>query len=244
MILEVIPAQTDAKRTRPTKVISLAEPSTSRICPPPALNTEEVIIDLCEDVDRSTDAESMDVNDNEVNDSSDNFYGIKIGDSFTIENDHDIQIPRRDISDFSDDDDGFEEMYIGHEVIEENVDDEVVDVLSANKVKHIPLKFLKPFHYGWKREVVMRGLDTSPNTAQYDVYYWPPEPRAAKCRSKPDLVKHFAKYDSNGLTTDNFIYNRKPLGLNNPEFEIIRRCRRDAKALQKKTRKQSKKKTK
>jgi len=100
------------------------------------LNTEEVIIDLCEDVDRSTDAESMDVNDNEVNDSSDNFYGIKIGDSFTIENDHDIQIPRRDISDFSDDDDGFEEMYIGHEVIEENVDDEVVDVLSANKVKH------------------------------------------------------------------------------------------------------------
>jgi hypothetical protein len=118
------------------------------------LNSEEVI-DLCEDVDRSTDAASMDVNDNEVNDSSDNSYGIKIGDSFTIENDHDIQIladglrcnsvtgpqqdtsSRRDISGFSDDDDdGFEEMYIGHEVIEENVDDEVVDVLSANKVKH------------------------------------------------------------------------------------------------------------
>ncbi len=30
MILEVIPAQTDSKRARPTKVISLAEPSTSR----------------------------------------------------------------------------------------------------------------------------------------------------------------------------------------------------------------------
>ena len=127
-----------------------------RICQPPPIN--EDVIDLCDATDAGFD--SMDARyTNDSSDGSNNTYGLLIGDSFTIIDDIESLVdeinlsdasrrnsencpqqdpsPRNDINVIIDDhDDGYIEEYIGHEVVEDNKDDDdaVVDVISANMV--------------------------------------------------------------------------------------------------------------
>jgi hypothetical protein len=65
-----------------------------------------------------------------------------------------------------------------------------------------------------------------------DIYYWPPtntpyRTREAKRkrRSKVDQEKYFEDFPSKVLTVSNFNYVRRPLGLNNKAFEIVRKSR-------------------
>ncbi len=96
--------------------------------------------------------------------------------------------------------------------------------------KPIQEEYLQPFLYGWKREVVLRHRDKG-SIAQCDIYYLPPQDgryrtREAKRkrRSKADQERYFDDFPDEVLTISNFNYVRKPLGLENAAYEIIRRA--------------------
>lgn len=88
---------------------------------------------------------------------------------------------------------------------------------------------LLPFHHGWRREVIVRKGNNQIAT-QYDIFYLPPESgqyrtREAKRKrtSKVDQEKYFADFPSPVLSIKNFSYVRRPLGLNNAAYEIMRK---------------------
>ncbi|EFA01707.1 uncharacterized protein LOC664527 isoform X2 [Tribolium castaneum] len=88
-------------------------------------------------------------------------------------------------------------------------------------------KYRKPFLHGWKRELVYRATFDNPNKRNGDIYYY--SPTGKKIRSMRELTEVLK--GSKELTVDNFTFYKEPLGLDDPEKEIIR----DAKAWNKKT---------
>jgi hypothetical protein len=90
-------------------------------------------------------------------------------------------------------------------------------------------KFLAPFYYGWTREVVFRqARRTGRNIC--DVYYVPlqsshhharPSSRR-KQRSRKEQEQYYENFPDKDLSADNFCYLRRPLGLNNKAYEVVR----------------------
>lgn len=77
--------------------------------------------------------------------------------------------------------------------------------------------YLKPFEYGWKRELVFRAtLDTNMKRTG-DVYYY--TPGGKKVRSMREVSENLKNKE---LTVDDFTFYKEPLGVNDPEKEIIR----------------------
>ena len=96
----------------------------------------------------------------------------------------------------------------------------------------IESSLLVPFQHGWKRECVMRDMRKGGvATKDCDIYYIPPpkDPPTRdanrKRRSKKDLEKYFEDYPNDNMTTINFSYVGRPLGLNNPAYEFVRNAR-------------------
>jgi hypothetical protein len=88
------------------------------------------------------------------------------------------------------------------------------------------VKYRKPFIYGWKRELVYRATSDNPNKRNGDIYYY--TPAGKKVRSMREVSENLKNKE---LSLDNFTFFKEPLGLNDPEKEIIR----DAKAWNKKS---------
>jgi len=123
---------------------------------------------------------------------------------------------------------------------EESDDDEVGDPSKPpgeGASRDIDPDHLMPFHHGWRREVVMRWKDSKDAAASScDVYYIPPEDseyrtREAKRkrRSKMDQDQYFEDFPHKLLSIQHFNYVRRPLGLANAAYEIIRKARKGRK---------------
>lgn len=78
-------------------------------------------------------------------------------------------------------------------------------------------KFFKPFEFGWKRELVWRGTYDESRGRMGDIYYYTPQGK--KVRSRREVVENLTNKE---LTIDNFTFFKEPLGLNDPEKEIVR----------------------
>lgn len=83
--------------------------------------------------------------------------------------------------------------------------------------------YLKPFKYGWKRELVYRA--TSDNTLKRngDIYYYTPSGK--KVRSMREVSENLKNKE---LSLEDFSFFKEPLGLNDPEKEIIREAKSKA----------------
>lgn len=75
--------------------------------------------------------------------------------------------------------------------------------------------YKKPFDYGWKRELVYRAV-TGASKEKGEVYYITPS-GGKKLRTKSELQANL----SDGLTMENFTFNKCPLFIG-PGHEIIR----------------------
>ncbi|XP_069688830.1 uncharacterized protein [Periplaneta americana] len=82
--------------------------------------------------------------------------------------------------------------------------------------------YLKPFEYGWKRELVHRSNTRDSGKRQSDVYYYTPSGK--KVRSLREVLKFL---DDGNLTPENFTFFKEPLGVNDPSKEVIRDAKKD-----------------
>ncbi|KAJ2941351.1 hypothetical protein O0L34_g3551 [Tuta absoluta] len=81
-----------------------------------------------------------------------------------------------------------------------------------------------PLERGWKRELVYRAALDAHSRRNADIYYYTPQGK--KLRSTREVAEHLS---GTGLTLDNFSFFKEPLGMDDPEKEIIR----DAKLMRK-----------
>nr|XP_034183797.1 uncharacterized protein LOC117605990 isoform X2 [Osmia lignaria] len=81
--------------------------------------------------------------------------------------------------------------------------------------------FKEPFKYGWKRELVFRASSDSSLKRMADIYYY--TPKGKKVRSFREVAEFL---NTKELTIDNFTFFKEPLGLDDPEKEIIRDAKR------------------
>ncbi|XP_052744163.1 histone-lysine N-methyltransferase SETD1B isoform X3 [Bicyclus anynana] len=80
-----------------------------------------------------------------------------------------------------------------------------------------------PLERGWRRELVYRAATADgPARRNADIYYY--SPLGKKLRSTREVSEHLS---GTGLTLENFSFFKEPLGIDDPEKEIIR----DAKVL-------------
>lgn len=77
--------------------------------------------------------------------------------------------------------------------------------------------YLKPFKCGWKRELVYRSTSDNPHKPMGDIYYY--TPNGKKLRSMREISENIKNCD---LTLENFTFFKEPLGVDDPEKEIIR----------------------
>lgn len=98
--------------------------------------------------------------------------------------------------------------------------DTPVQVTKKKIVNLSDPKYLKPFKYGWRRELVWRGTH-EPNKRMGDIYYYTPQGK--KVRSMREVSENLKNKE---LTLDNFSYFKAPLGLNDPEKETIREAKK------------------
>ncbi|CAH0393311.1 unnamed protein product [Bemisia tabaci] len=77
-------------------------------------------------------------------------------------------------------------------------------------------RYLKPFEFGWRRELVYRATNED-GKRQGDIYYYTPSGK--KVRSQREVSEHITDPE---LTADNFTFSKEPIGLNDSEKEIIR----------------------
>lgn len=77
--------------------------------------------------------------------------------------------------------------------------------------------YQKPFEHGWKRELVYRATLDSNMKRNGDVYYYTPSGK--KVRSMREVAENLKNKE---LTLDDFTFFKEPLGLNDPEKEVIR----------------------
>lgn len=80
------------------------------------------------------------------------------------------------------------------------------------------LNYLKPFSYGWKRELVYRSTNDSSMRRMGDIYYY--TPTGKKVRSMREVAETLPKHKD--LTIGDFTFTKEPLGIDDPEKEIIR----------------------
>lgn len=88
----------------------------------------------------------------------------------------------------------------------------IVDIASPS--------YKKPFQLGWKRELVYRATSDSSLKRNADIYYYTPSGK--KVRSMREVSENLKNKE---LTLDNFTFYKEPIGLNNPEKEIIREAK-------------------
>ncbi|XP_026827510.1 uncharacterized protein LOC105280084 isoform X2 [Ooceraea biroi] len=81
--------------------------------------------------------------------------------------------------------------------------------------------YKEPFKYGWKRELVFRASNDSSFKKMADIYYY--TPKGKKVRSFREVAESL---NSKELTIDNFTFFKEPIGLDDPEKEIIRDAKR------------------
>ncbi|XP_075233461.1 uncharacterized protein LOC142331438 isoform X2 [Lycorma delicatula] len=81
-------------------------------------------------------------------------------------------------------------------------------------------QYLKPFEFGWKRELVFRSVSDSGTKRNADIYYY--TPKGKKVRSTREVVENLTDPE---LTIDNFTFFKEPIGINDPEKEIIREAK-------------------
>ncbi|XP_070166906.1 titin homolog [Polyergus mexicanus] len=81
--------------------------------------------------------------------------------------------------------------------------------------------YKEPFKYGWKRELVFRASNDSSFKRMADIYYY--TPKGKKVRSFREVAECLS---SKELTIDNFTFFKEPIGLNDPEKEIVRHAKR------------------
>lgn len=82
--------------------------------------------------------------------------------------------------------------------------------------------YREPFNFGWKREMVFRGTNAeNQGKRMADIYYYTPEGK--KVRSYREVVKFLS---NTKLTIDNFTFFKEPLGVNDPNIEIIREAKK------------------
>ncbi|CAB3249062.1 unnamed protein product [Arctia plantaginis] len=74
-----------------------------------------------------------------------------------------------------------------------------------------------PLERGWKRELVYRAALDAHSRRNADIYYY--TPHGKKLRSTREVGEHLA---GTGLTLENFSFFKEPLGVDDPEKEIIR----------------------
>lgn len=99
---------------------------------------------------------------------------------------------------------------------------------GADAERRVDPDFLLPFRLGWSRECVFREVKNAPR--QVEIYYYPPkeEPGSRKKeavrrrRSKVDQERYFEEFPHPRLSVTNFSYVRRPLGINNEAYEMIR----------------------
>ncbi|XP_052126962.1 uncharacterized protein LOC113206300 isoform X5 [Frankliniella occidentalis] len=79
--------------------------------------------------------------------------------------------------------------------------------------------YLKPLELGWKRELVYRGTNPKSGDGKRtgDIYYYTPEGK--KVRSRVEILEHLR---GTGLTVEHFCFLKEPLGLDDPNKEVIR----------------------
>ncbi|KAG5897923.1 hypothetical protein JTB14_014037 [Gonioctena quinquepunctata] len=78
-------------------------------------------------------------------------------------------------------------------------------------------KFLKPFDFGWKRELVWRATSDLGSKRNGDIYYY--TPTGKKVRSMREVAENLKNKE---LSLENFTFFKEALGLDDPEKEIIR----------------------
>ncbi|XP_015438434.1 PREDICTED: uncharacterized protein LOC107193494 isoform X1 [Dufourea novaeangliae] len=81
--------------------------------------------------------------------------------------------------------------------------------------------FKEPFKYGWKRELVFRASTDSTLKRMADIYYY--TPKGKKVRSFREVAEFL---NTKELTIDNFTFFKEPIGIDDPEKEIIRDAKR------------------
>ncbi|KAL0120166.1 hypothetical protein PUN28_008074 [Cardiocondyla obscurior] len=81
--------------------------------------------------------------------------------------------------------------------------------------------YKEPFKYGWKRELVFRASQDISFKKMADIYYY--TPKGKKVRSFREVAESL---NSKELTIDNFTFFKEPIGLNDPEKEVIRDAKR------------------
>lgn len=81
--------------------------------------------------------------------------------------------------------------------------------------------YKEPFKYGWKRELVFRASSDSSLKRMADIYYY--TPKGKKVRSFREVAEFLHTKE---LTIDNFTFFKEPIGLDDPEKEIIRDAKR------------------
>ncbi|XP_046749146.1 uncharacterized protein LOC124412951 isoform X1 [Diprion similis] len=81
--------------------------------------------------------------------------------------------------------------------------------------------YKEPFKYGWKRELVFRAGTENNLKRMADVYYY--TPKGKKVRSFREVAEFL---NTKELTIDNFTFFKEPIGLDDPEKEIIRDAKR------------------
>ncbi|XP_047540000.1 uncharacterized protein LOC125073283 isoform X2 [Vanessa atalanta] len=77
-----------------------------------------------------------------------------------------------------------------------------------------------PLERGWRRELVYRAVGASADASSRrnaDIYYY--TPHGKKLRSTREVAEHLS---GTGLTLENFSFFKEPLGIDDPEKEIIR----------------------
>lgn len=80
--------------------------------------------------------------------------------------------------------------------------------------------YLKPFKYGWKRELVYRATSDSSVKRNGDIYYYTPSGK--KVRSMREVSENLKNKE---LSLEDFSFFKEPLGLDDPEKEIIREAK-------------------
>lgn len=84
-------------------------------------------------------------------------------------------------------------------------------------------KYLKPFKYGWKRELVWRATNDTNSKRNGDIYYYTPSGK--KVRSMREVAENLKNKE---LSLDNFTFFKESLGIDDPEKEIIRDAKNKA----------------
>ncbi|XP_013182066.1 PREDICTED: uncharacterized protein LOC106128291 isoform X2 [Papilio xuthus] len=74
-----------------------------------------------------------------------------------------------------------------------------------------------PLERGWRRELVYRAALDAHSRRNADIYYYTPQGK--KLRSSREVAENLA---GTGLTLENFSFFKEPLGVDDPEKEIIR----------------------